>query len=62
MLQKSEPVPSLYLKYKLRGQEWSRDNGSKNVSKKTVAAYLLHRNVITLESVAKKVITLVMLI
>ena len=23
--------------YKLRGQEWSRDNGAKNVSKKTIA-------------------------
>ena len=24
--------------YKVRGQEWSRDNGAKNVSKKTIAS------------------------
>ena len=37
--------------YKLRGQEWSRDNGAKNVSKKTIAclSFIMQKRLKVLE-------------
>ena len=37
--------------HKLRGQEWSRDNGAKNVSKKTIAclSFIMQKRLKVLE-------------